>query len=236
MENLTQIWSNLINSQAPSWVLFENGTCVFLARGTASPAEAAKKLLQQTNSAEADSLWEHQLGYIVIASNLSIGTLVELHDLDPLATGRLRRQMDVQSPKVIHVEFRADLSDGQPSIDFTRQSGLKATPKYQPEGVLRAINLILEQAAQEGTQQIVFLPESPKGSVVFHQHDSQRTVMTPPVELFANMTDCLRQLAGITRGQQQGRVNFTRRNRETVPFALSIQNTNQGDVCTLRLA
>jgi type II secretory ATPase GspE/PulE/Tfp pilus assembly ATPase PilB-like protein len=227
MEKLIRIWQELVNAEAPSWVLFEHGTCVFLVEPSDDPVRVATALLQMAGN--ADFVWEHPLGYLVSGASACVGTFVELDQLDPAQTGRIRRELDASSLKVIHVERRPGSVQSQLATQFQQ----RIVPEIGPEAVRRAIELILKQAVLEGAHQIEFQPGLPKGRVCLWVEDSCCQVLSPPVPFFSLAAAHLRKLAGLGVIEGQGRLEFVKTGGRAASFELSVCDTDFGEALTL---
>lgn len=55
MNNLSEVWQNIIVDKQKSWVVFENGTCVILMKPEDNLEEQAKKLLSEYGPIHAGS-------------------------------------------------------------------------------------------------------------------------------------------------------------------------------------
>jgi type II secretory ATPase GspE/PulE/Tfp pilus assembly ATPase PilB-like protein len=227
MEKLILLWQQLINADAPSWVLFEHGTCVFLAEPSDDPVQAATALLQQAG--EADFVWEHPLGYLVSGASPCVGTFVELGELDPAEIGRVRREQDANSLNVIHIERRPSSVQGRLASQFEQ----RIVREIQPEAIVRVIDLILNQAIKEGVRQVDFQPGLPNGRVSFLVENCSRQIMSPPTHLFSLAAARLKSLAGIGESQRQGRLDVRKPGNETASFELSLSDTDFGEALTL---
>lgn len=115
------IWRSIIADPATSWVLFEQGTCVLLARPTADPAAEAKALLRASGPVLAASAagdfsvlaLDGGRGWVVGSHHPDIVTLVFPQEIDADAPevavgllGRSKRAQDAARLRVRHVEDR----------------------------------------------------------------------------------------------------------------------------------
>lgn len=118
LAELIEAWRAIINGPNKSWVLFENGTCVFLMEPEADLAAQAVSLLKEYGPVgPGSSFGDFSVidlddgGWVVTCHHNDILTYVGPNEAKPGAVevaiglyGRSKRGQDAEDLRVIHIE------------------------------------------------------------------------------------------------------------------------------------
>ncbi|EGV18855.1 hybrid sensor histidine kinase/response regulator [Thiocapsa marina] len=161
MDDLKRIETcrRVIADPETSWVLFEQGTCVLLARPTADPAAEAKALLRASGPVLAGSVagdfsvlaLDGGRGWVVSSHHPDIVTLVFPQEIDADAPevavgllGRSKRAQDAARLRVRHVEVRRGTAEAGPT-DGLAAAGHGSDDTLQDEATWRMLTAMARE-------------------------------------------------------------------------------------------